>query len=168
MELTGEIYATVPKCKEFTFCIATTLKNKLINNLRNTDYLTICCNGSTNVNFVMFINQDTSAVTFKYLKITDLPNSSAAAIFNGLKKMLTEQIHSVSPELKKLCPWLLAIQCFELSEVHEFYSKKPLPHHQFQELTKVLGEENVTLVPTSRVQGVRWVSRKKKCLDADA
>ncbi|KAJ8895656.1 hypothetical protein PR048_000992 [Dryococelus australis] len=29
----------------------------------------------------------------------------------------------------------------------------------------VLGEENSTIVPTSRVQGVRWVSHKKKCLD---
>ncbi|KAJ8895658.1 hypothetical protein PR048_000994 [Dryococelus australis] len=30
----GETYATVPKCEEFTSCIATTLKNELINNLR--------------------------------------------------------------------------------------------------------------------------------------
>ncbi|KAJ8869778.1 hypothetical protein PR048_028786 [Dryococelus australis] len=62
----------------------------------NTDYL-ICCDGSTDVSvtdkeivFVMFINNDTSDVKFKYSKITDLPNSSASAIFNSLKEMLTE------------------------------------------------------------------------------
>ncbi|KAJ8867165.1 hypothetical protein PR048_033029 [Dryococelus australis] len=47
----------------------------------NTDYFINCCDGSTDVSywqrmvFVMFINQDTSAVEFKYLKITDLRNS---------------------------------------------------------------------------------------------
>ncbi|KAJ8891539.1 hypothetical protein PR048_004067 [Dryococelus australis] len=76
----NETHVTVPKCKEFTACIDTTLKNELINNLKNTDYLTICCDGSTNVVtnkeiiFVMFINKDTCAVELKYLKITDLPN----------------------------------------------------------------------------------------------
>lgn len=213
----GETYATVPKCEEFTSCIATTLKNELINDLANADYLTICCDGSTDVSvtekeivFVMFINQETCAVEFKYLKITDLPNCSASAIFTSLKEILTEfgvtnfekklvgfladgaavnfgHIRGVSAELKKLCPWLLAIHCLShrlelsvknyiqstyltnvfkiLGEVHEFYSKSPSRIHQFQELSMVLGEENATSVPTSRVHGVRWVSHKKKCLD---
>ncbi|KAJ8873832.1 hypothetical protein PR048_024668 [Dryococelus australis] len=131
----GETYATLPKCDEFTSCIATTLKNELINNLRNSNYLTICCDGSTYANF--------------------------------------GHIHG-------LCPWLLAIHCLNhrlelsvkyyiqstylinvlkiLGEVHEFYSKSPKP-------AMVLGEGNATSVPTSRVQGVRWVPHKKKCLD---
>ncbi|KAJ8868857.1 hypothetical protein PR048_030398 [Dryococelus australis] len=56
-----------------------------------------CTTGFTDVSvthkelvFVMFINKDTSAVKFKYLKSTDLPNSSASAIFNSLKEMVTE------------------------------------------------------------------------------
>ncbi|KAJ8886874.1 hypothetical protein PR048_013086 [Dryococelus australis] len=52
-----------------------------------------------------------------------------------------------------------------LGEVHEFYSKSPTHIHQFQELAMILGEKNVTSVPTSRVQGVRCVSHKNKCLD---
>ncbi|KAJ8893823.1 hypothetical protein PR048_006424 [Dryococelus australis] len=63
--------ATVPKCEEFTYCITTTLKTELINNLTNIDYL-ICSDGSTDVSvtdkvvFVMFINKNNSAVEFKY------------------------------------------------------------------------------------------------------
>ncbi|KAJ8892711.1 hypothetical protein PR048_005292 [Dryococelus australis] len=43
-----------------------------------------------------------------------------------------------------------------LREVHEFCSKSPSHIHQFQELAMVLYEENVTSVPTSRVEGLSW------------
>ncbi|KAJ8891540.1 hypothetical protein PR048_004068 [Dryococelus australis] len=66
-----------------------------------------------------------------------------------------------------LCPWLLAIHC--LSHCVKLSVKcyiHPSHIHQFQKLAEVFSEENVTSVPTSRAQGVRWVSHKKKCLDA--
>ncbi|KAJ8884028.1 hypothetical protein PR048_015885 [Dryococelus australis] len=133
----GETYTTVPKREEFTSCIVTTLKNELIN-LRSTDYLRICCDGTTDdvtdkdIVFVMFINNDTSAVEFKYLKITDLSNSSSSAIFNSLKEMLTKfGVKFMSSIQKSLVTFIS------------------------------LGEENVTSIPTNRVQGVRWVSHKK-------
>ncbi|KAJ8877120.1 hypothetical protein PR048_021573 [Dryococelus australis] len=198
----GETYATVLKGEEFTSCIVITLKIELINNLRNTDYLTICCYCSTDVSVtekeivsMMFINKDTSAVEFKYLKITDLPNFSASAIFNNLKDMCIEL--KILKEIILFVFWqmahlkildiymLLAIHCLShclelsvkcyiqltylirvfkiLGEVCEFYSKSPSHIHQFQQLAMVLDEENAASVPTSRIQGVRWVSRKKKC-----
>ncbi|KAJ8893822.1 hypothetical protein PR048_006423, partial [Dryococelus australis] len=76
-------------------------------------------------------------------------------------------IHDVPAGLKKLCPWLLAIHCLS----HRLKLSEKCYIHSIQEVlvtftvSRATSLSRVTLVPTSRVQGVRWISHKKKCLN---
>lgn len=99
------------------------------------------------------------------------------------------QKKGVAAELKKQCPWLLSVHCLNhrlelsikdyvqstylsdifslLTDIHEFYCRSPSRLHQFRELASVLNEDETASlsVPTARVQGIRWISHKKRSLD---
>lgn len=108
--------------------------------------------------------------------------ADGASVNMGQKK-------GVAAELKKQCPWLFSVHCLShrlelsikdyvrstylsdifslLTDIHEFYCRSPSRLQQFRELASVLKEEETSTssVPTARVQGIRWISHKKRSLD---
>lgn len=136
----GEAYATDKKCQEFTTIIGSLLQETLIESLKNSNFLTILTDGSTDVSnsekeliYVMYLNKNNGTVESKFYALKSATKCDADSLttliceaFTANEINLTKKIvgfccdgaavnlgakRGIAAQLRKEAPWLVAVHC---------------------------------------------------------